>query len=74
MVKISDSQVRELRQRYWDLPSGQRPSTVSLAAQLRTDSKTVWNWLHGKSRLSAGGPTGESAGSTAQSTRLRLLP
>ena len=59
MVKVPDSQVRELREEYWGVPPRQRPSTVSLATRLGTDSKTVWNWLHGKSRASAGGPTGE---------------
>ncbi|MEU3660108.1 MULTISPECIES: hypothetical protein [Streptomyces] len=51
------------------MPTKQRPSTVSLAARLGTDSKTVWNWLHGKSRLSAGGPTSSSENKAAFACR-----
>ncbi|MEU7489599.1 HNH endonuclease [Streptomyces sp. NPDC042319] len=59
MVKVADAQVRVLREDYWELPHDQRPSTIALAAEFGTDSKTVWNWLHGKSRLAAGGPVSE---------------
>ncbi|RAS23520.1 hypothetical protein BCL80_1168 [Streptomyces avidinii] len=48
------------------MPTKQRPSTVSLATRLGTDSKTVWNCLHGKSRLSAGGPTSAPAKNSGQ--------
>jgi hypothetical protein len=72
MVKIPDTQVRELREQYWSLPRPQRPSTVKLAAQLGTDSKSIWNWLHGKSRASAGGPTSEPNPAGTASTQLLL--
>lgn len=65
MVKVADAQVRALREDYWGLPQGQRPSTIALAARWGTDSKTVWNWLHGKSRVTAGGPVGDPAVRTA---------
>lgn len=65
MVKVSDAQVRACRESYWGLPQGQRPSTIALAARWGTDSKTVWNWLHGKSRVAAGGPVGAPAVRTA---------
>ncbi|WP_319594168.1 HNH endonuclease [Streptomyces sp. ID05-04B] len=74
MVKISDARVRELRETYWNMPTKQRPSTVSLAARLGTDSKTVWNWLHGKSRLSAGGPTSDSVENSGQQSGQEPLP
>ncbi|MCX4430783.1 MULTISPECIES: hypothetical protein [Streptomyces] len=56
MVKISDARVRELRERYWSMPMKQRPSAVSLAARLGTDSKTVWNWLQRKVAAFGGWP------------------
>lgn len=65
-VKIPDARVRQLRESYSSMPTKQRPSTVSLATRLGTDSKTVWNWLHGKSRLSAGGPTSAPAKNSGQ--------
>ncbi|MFD9458555.1 HNH endonuclease [Streptomyces sp. NPDC059985] len=58
MVRVSDQKVKELREEYWGTPREQRPSTPVLAKRFDTDSKAVWNWLHGKSRRGAGGPTG----------------
>ena len=72
MVKVPDAQIRELREQYWGLPGPQRPSTIKLAARLGTDSKSVWNWLHGKSRASAGGPTSEPNSAATASTQLLL--
>jgi hypothetical protein len=74
MVKISDARVRELRETYWNMPTKRRPSTVSLAARLGTDSKTVWNWLNGKSRLSAGGPTSDPVENRGQQAGQEPLP
>jgi hypothetical protein len=48
--------IKALREEYAATPVRLRPSTIALAEKYGTDSKTVWNWLHGKARKSAGGP------------------
>ncbi|WP_432873515.1 hypothetical protein [Microbispora rosea] len=60
LVTVPDAEVRALREEYWNTPRRNRLSLAKLAAQYKVkDTKTVWNWLHGKHRISAGGPTGE---------------
>ncbi|MFI7629694.1 HNH endonuclease signature motif containing protein [Microbispora rosea] len=60
LAKVPDTQIRELREKYWNAPSKSRPALSALAIEFNTDTSTVRKWLHGKSRLSAGGPTGEN--------------
>lgn len=59
LVRHSDALIKALREEYWGTPACRRPSTIALGERYSTDSKTVWNWLHGKSRKVAGGPIGD---------------
>ncbi len=56
LARHPDAMIRALREEYAATPTHLRPSTIALASRYGTDSKTVWNWLHGKARKSAGGP------------------
>lgn len=56
LVRHPDAMIKALREEYVATPARLRPSTIALGQKYGTDSKTVWNWLHGKSRISAGGP------------------
>ncbi|WP_197038535.1 HNH endonuclease [Herbidospora cretacea] len=58
LVTIPDTVIRELREKYWGMPAQERPTLSTLAAELKSDTSTVRKWLHGKGRISAGGPTG----------------
>lgn len=58
LARHPDSLIKSLREEYWGTPTRGRPSTIALGEKYGTDSKTVWNWLHGKSRMAAGGPIG----------------
>jgi hypothetical protein len=56
LVRHPDAMIKALREEYAATPAHLRPSTIALGEKYGTDSKTVWNWLHGKARKSAGGP------------------
>lgn len=56
LVRHPDAVVKALREEYAATPEDLRPSTITLAKKYGTDSKTAWNWLHGKARKSARGP------------------
>lgn len=56
LVRHPDAVIKALREEYAATPPNLRPSTIALGERYATDSKTVWNWLHGKSRKAAGGP------------------
>jgi HNH endonuclease len=56
LVRHSDALIKALREEYAATPEHLRPSTIALGKRYGTDSKTIWNWLHGKARKSAGGP------------------
>ena len=59
-VTVSDEEIRRLREDYWKLPKKERPTYTALAARYGISINSVSRILRGKSRLSAGGPTGNT--------------
>jgi hypothetical protein len=56
-LRFPNALVRQLRESYWSLPEGLRPTYTELARANGASVNSVSRWLHG-GRAEAGGPTG----------------
>lgn len=64
--RFPDTLIREMRIRFWSVPTEQRPTITALAKEAGTSVTVMSRWLRGEQRADAGGPIAATPGGFPQ--------